>query len=142
MPGPTRYQPIDDVERARPPVAVGQPVEVRVVRRGAREPDQFVPEVLQVHPDGVPVAVQQARGKGPAGGSFWYQNSVTTSGVSSRWPAPGHRRADHQRPDALGGLPGDGLGDAAADVVPRQDDQPSPSSSSRPITLRAWATAE
>jgi hypothetical protein len=54
----------------------------------------------------------------------WYQNSRWARGGEDPVPDAGQRGRDDQGADQVGPVPGDGLGDPAADVVAGQDDGP------------------
>ena len=124
MPGPTPVPADRGRERPRLRVGVGEPVEVRV-RRGVRGAGPVRPEVLEVGADGVPVAVQEPVGQlEPV--EVLVPELPQDVGVEQALPGAGHGWGHHQSAHALRERAGDGLGDAAADVVPRQHDGPEP----------------
>ena len=125
MPGPMPVPADGGRERPRPPVGVGEPVEVRGgrrVRRGRTSASRSARRYVRT----ASRSPSRSRPERSSRWKFWYQNSRQHGGVEQPLPGAGHRRGHHQCPDALRGLAGDDLGDAAADVVPGQDDRPEP----------------
>jgi hypothetical protein len=109
-------------ERARRPVDRHQVIEVARGRLVVG-PGPVRPEVPQVRADGVRLAVDQlGRELGVVEGLV----PELPLGLRGEDPVsdPRQRRRDDQGPDQIGPVPGDGLGDPAADVI-AGDDRPS-----------------
>ena len=106
-------------ERARRPVDRYQVIEV-IAGRFVAWPGPVRPEVPQVRADGVRLAIDQF------GGQFQVVEGLVPElplGPRDQDPIadPGQRRGDDQGPDQVRAVPGDGLGDPAADVVAGDD---------------------